>query len=80
MRSKSNLRAKASNPRGHTKQFLFLLREWLPTPVFLSGEFHRQRSLASYSTWGYKEVDMTEQLTHRVPPHSCYSQTVTANV
>ena len=24
-------------------------REWLPTPVFLPGEFHGQRSLASYS-------------------------------
>ena len=24
-------------------------REWLPTPIFLPGEFHRQRSLAGYS-------------------------------
>ena len=24
-------------------------REWLPTPVFFPGEFHRQRSLAGYS-------------------------------
>ena len=24
-------------------------REWLPTPVFLLGEFHGQRSLAGYS-------------------------------
>ena len=23
-------------------------REWLPTPVFLTGEFHGQRSLAGY--------------------------------
>jgi len=23
-------------------------REWLPTPVFLPGEFHRQKSLAIY--------------------------------
>ena len=35
------------------------------TPVFLPGEFHGQRSLAGYSTWGRKESDMTEQLTHR---------------
>ena len=28
------------------------------------GEFHGQRSLASYSPWGLKELDMTEQLTH----------------
>ena len=35
-------------------------REWLPTPVFLSGESHRQRSLMGYSPWGHKESDMTE--------------------
>ena len=38
-------------------------REWLPTPVFLPGEFHGQRSLVGYSPWGCKELDMTEQLT-----------------
>ena len=38
-------------------------REWLATPVFLPGEFHRQRSLAGYSPRGYKESNMTEQLT-----------------
>ena len=38
-------------------------RQWLPTPVFLSGEFHGQRSLARYSTWGCKGSDMTERLT-----------------
>ena len=38
-------------------------REWLSTSVFLPGEFHGQRSLASYSLWGLKELD-TEQLTH----------------
>ena len=32
-----------------------------PTPVFLPGEFHGQRSLVSYSPWGCKESDMTEQ-------------------
>jgi len=26
-------------------------REWQPTPVFLPGEFHGQRSLAGYSPW-----------------------------
>ena len=34
-------------------------REWLPTPVFLPGELHSQRSLAGYSPWGLKESDMT---------------------
>ena len=40
-------------------------REWQPTPVFLPGEFHEQKSLAGYSPWGPKESDMTKQLTHR---------------
>ena len=30
-------------------------REWLPTPVFLPGEFHGQRSLVGYNPWGRKE-------------------------
>ena len=38
-------------------------REWLPTPEFLPGEFHGQRSLVSYSPWSYKESDMMERLT-----------------
>ena len=32
----------------------------LPTAVFLPGEFRGQRSLAGYSLWGHKELDMTE--------------------
>ena len=31
-----------------------------PTPVFLPGKFHGQRSQAVYSPWGYRESDMTE--------------------
>ena len=38
-------------------------REWLPTPVFLSGKSHGQRSLAGYSPWGCKQLDVTGQLT-----------------
>ena len=38
-------------------------REGQPTPVFLPGEFHGQRSPVGYSPWGHKESDMTEQLT-----------------
>ena len=34
-----------------------------PTPIFLPGEFHRQRSLAGYSPWGHRESDTTEWLT-----------------
>ena len=31
--------------------------------VFLPREFHEQRRLAGYSSWGCKELDPTEQLT-----------------
>ena len=33
-------------------------RAWQPTPVFLPGESHGQRSLVDYSPWGCKEWDM----------------------
>ena len=39
-------------------------REWLPTPVFLPGESHGQRSLVGCSPWGHKEMDTTEWPTH----------------
>ena len=35
-------------------------RKWQPTPVFLPGESHGQRSLSGYSPWGHKESDTTE--------------------
>ena len=41
-----------------------LEKEWQPTPVFLSGEFHGQRRLAGYSPWGGKESDTTEGTWH----------------
>ena len=41
-------------------------RAWQPTPVFLPGEFHGQRSLAGYSPWGHTESDTTE-----VTEHAC---------
>ena len=39
-------------------------RKWQPTPVFLPGESHGQRSLAGCSPWGRKESDTTKRLTH----------------
>ena len=36
-------------------------RAWLPTSVFLPGEFHGQRNLLGYSPWRRKELDMTER-------------------
>jgi len=35
-------------------------RDWVPTPVFLPGEFRGKRSLASYSPWGNTESDTTK--------------------
>ena len=35
-------------------------RKWQPTPVFLPGKSHGQRSLAGFSPWGCKELDTTE--------------------
>ena len=32
-------------------------RKWQPTPVFLPGESHGQRSLVGCSPWGCKEMD-----------------------
>ena len=37
-------------------------RAWQPTPVFLPGESHGQKSLAGYSPWSHTELDMTEWL------------------
>ena len=37
-------------------------RKWHPTPVFLPGESHGQRSLTGYSAGSRKELDTTEQL------------------
>ena len=37
-------------------------RKWHPTPVFLPGKFHQQRSLEGYGPWDLKKSDMTEQL------------------
>ena len=34
-------------------------RKWQPTPVFLPGKSHGQRSLVSSCPWGHKKSDMT---------------------
>ena len=46
-------------------------RKWQPTPVFLPGEFHGQRSLAGYSPQGHKESDTTERL-HWLTHSTCH--------
>ena len=37
-------------------------RKWQPTPVFLPGKSHGQRSVAGYSPWSHKESDTTKRL------------------
>ena len=44
-------------------------RAWRPTPVFLPGESHGQKSLAGYSPWGHRESDTTEH-THVTIQHT----------
>ena len=38
--------------------------QWQPTPVFLPGESHGQKSLMGYSPWDHKESDTTEVTEH----------------
>ena len=43
-------------------------RKWQPTPVFLSGKFHRESSLASYSPWVLDGLDTAEHTHTHSPP------------
>ena len=45
-------------------------RAWQPTPVFLSGESHGQRSLAGYGSQGCKESDTTEVINTHTHSHT----------
>ena len=46
----------------HTHTHIPVGRAWQPTPVFLPGETHVQRSLAGYSPSGSKSQDMTDYI------------------
>ena len=39
-------------------------RKWQPTPVFLPGESHGQRSLVDYSPWGHTDSDTGKGVTN----------------
>ena len=53
---------------GDTDRKIPWSRKWQPSPVFLSGTSHGQRSLVDYSPWITKESDTTEQLnTNKIP-------------
>ena len=42
------------------------VRNGNPTPVFLPGKFHGQRSLMGYSPWDHKAPDVTEHHHHHI--------------
>ena len=46
----------------HNLKASILWCSWEPTPVFLPGKLHGQRSLSGYSLWGHKELTKNEQL------------------
>ena len=48
----------------HQIKSIFFWAVWQPTPVFLPGESHRQRSLAGYCPWGHSWSDLA---------HNCIS-------
>ena len=47
-------------------------RKWQSIPVSLLGKFHGQWSLAGYSPWGHKDLDMTQ--------HACTPSTIPGDV
>ena len=46
-------------------------RKCQPTPVFLPGKFHGQRSLVGYSAWSHKELNMTEHTHTHTHTQAC---------
>ena len=52
-------------------------RKWQPTPVFLPGESHGQRSLVGCSPWGRKESDKTQCGSGCLLSHSVVSDSLT---
>ena len=50
-------------------------RKWQPTPVFLPGKSHGQRSLVGYSPWGCEELNVTKRRNNK-GPNLGYSQKV----
>ena len=56
-----------------------LEKEMQPTPIFLPGESHGQRNMASYIVYGVAESDTTEQLTHTEELNACHLFKVSRN-
>ena len=49
-------------------------KKWQPSPVLLTGKYHGQRSLASYSQWGRKESDTVERVNKSSPVKNTWSR------
>ena len=77
-----NLPANTRNAKRHRLDFwvgkMLWSRKWQPSLIFLPGKLHGQRSLACYSAWGCKELDMTERLGAARPTHT-HTDTHTEN-
>ena len=69
-----NLTANTRNAKRHRFNFwgrkMLWSRKWQPSPVFLPGKLYGHGSLARYSTWGCKELDMTERLSTAQPTYT----------
>ena len=47
-------------------------RKWPPSPVFLPGKFHGHKTMADYSLWCLKELDMTEYVSMQCKPRMAH--------
>ena len=56
-----------------------LNRKWQPTPLFLPGQFHRQRILAGYSPRNCKESDTIEYAHRHTHTHNIYYSAIEKN-
>ena len=56
--------AKARDTKDPWVREILWRRPWRPTPVFLPGESHGQKSLVGYRPLGRKESDTTEETWH----------------
>ena len=52
-------------------KFIPRRRLWQPTPVFLPGESHGQRSLEGYGPWGHNEWARSEQFNMPAGEQAC---------
>ena len=49
-------------------------KKWQPTPIFLPGKSHGQRSLVGCSPWGHKELDTTERVNNNKSHYTTLQQ------